>query len=103
MGDQPLSYHLDEVGKLESISYNNRRKNIIKRVQRKRKISLHIFIMFITKNPILDTKKEKISELLFVGVMISHATIDEARDDEREVKHMKNELAFFMNHVNCYK
>jgi hypothetical protein len=41
--------------------------------------------------------------LLYVGVVISHATIDKSRVDERKVEHMKKEIEFLRNQVNYYK
>jgi hypothetical protein len=41
---------------------------------------------------IFDARKANLSELLGVGVAISHDTIYKAREEEREVKEMRKDL-----------
>jgi len=59
-------------------------------------------VVFAIEEP-LNTKKSKLSELLYGGVTISHATIYKDRVDESEVEEMKRELSFLRNQVDYYK
>jgi hypothetical protein len=45
-------------------------------------------VLCTSKETLFNAKKAKLSELLGVGVVISHATIDRARVEEREVEEM---------------
>jgi hypothetical protein len=45
-------------------------------------------VLCTSEETLFDAKKAKLSELLGVGVAISHATIDKARAEEREVEEM---------------
>jgi hypothetical protein len=52
---------------------------------------------------LLDAKKAKVSEFLGVGMAISHATIDQAKVDEREVDAMRKELESLRHQAYYYK
>jgi hypothetical protein len=75
-GDQPIPEPLDEVVDIESISYDRKRQLLVKRTQRKRKLTLDSTMIMTSEETFLDAKKTKVSELLGAGMAISHATID---------------------------
>jgi hypothetical protein len=66
-------------------------------------VNVDSVIICIIEEPLLETKRAKLSELISVGVVIFHATIDNSRDNESEVENMKKELEFLRFQVNCYK
>jgi hypothetical protein len=74
--DQQIPEPLDEVAYIEAITYDKKRKLPVRRTQRKIKLTLDNTMVMITKETLLDEKKAKVSELLGVGVAISHVTID---------------------------
>jgi hypothetical protein len=60
-------------------------------------------MVITTEETLLDAKKDKVSELLGEGMAISHATIDRAKEDEREVDSMRRELENIRHQVDYYK
>jgi hypothetical protein len=51
-------------------------RSIVKRTQRKRKITLDKSVLCTYEEVIIDTKKEKMSELFSIGLAISHASLE---------------------------
>jgi hypothetical protein len=87
-GDQPIPKSIDEVANIDSISYDCKRKFIVKRTERKQKISVDSVLLCMFKEILFDAKKAKLSEILIVGVAILHATINISRTKEIEVEGM---------------
>jgi hypothetical protein len=52
---------------------------------------------------ILDTKKDKMSELFSVGFAISHESFDKYIEKERELEHTKEEVVFLKHLVKYYE
>jgi hypothetical protein len=102
-GDQPIPEPLDEVSYIEAITYDKKRKLLVRRTQRKIKLTLDNTMVMTTEETLLDEKKAKVSELLGAGMAISHATIDRAKEYEREVVSMRKELESLRHQVDYYK
>jgi hypothetical protein len=52
-----------------------------------------------SKENLYHTKKAWVSELLGVGMVMSHTTIDEEGEEERELNSMKKEIESLRHHV----
>jgi len=59
-------------------------------------------IICTIKEPLMETKREKLSEILFSRVEISHATIDKSKFDESDIEKMKREITSLRNRVSYY-
>jgi hypothetical protein len=101
-GDKKIIYLVDEVANIEATSYDRKRQVVVKRT-RKMKLTLDSSMVITTKEILMDTKKDKVSELLGVGMVISHATIYIAKEDEREAEAMKRELENLGHQADYYK
>jgi hypothetical protein len=58
--------------------------------KREKRVDIDSVVICITKEPLLDTKRAKLSEILSFGVEISHATIDKDKVDESEIASLRN-------------
>jgi hypothetical protein len=81
-GDQPIPEPVDEVVDVQAITYDRKRKVVVKRTSKKRRLTLDSVVVITMKETMLDAKQSKVSELLGVGMAISSATIDREREDE---------------------
>jgi hypothetical protein len=63
---------VEEVAKLESFAYDQKMRSIVKRTQRKRKITLENNVLCTSEEVIIDTKKENMIELFLAGLTILH-------------------------------
>jgi hypothetical protein len=60
-------------------------------------------IICTMKEPLMETKRAKLSEILFSSVEISHPTIDKSKFDESDIEKMKMEITSLRNQVIYYK
>jgi hypothetical protein len=67
------------------MAYDWKIQVVVMRTSRKRKPTLDNTFTITTEKTMLCAKKDRVSEFLGVGMAISHATIDRAKEDEREV------------------
>jgi hypothetical protein len=102
-GDQPIHQPVEEVANLESFAYDRKRRSIVKRTQRKRKITLDNSVLCTFEEVIINTKKEKMSQLFSVGLVISHASLDKVVAKERELEQVKQEVASLKYQVQYYQ
>jgi hypothetical protein len=83
---------VDEVFDIQAITYDQKRKAIMKRTTRKRRITLDNSILITTEEKLISTKHAKMSELISAGMEITDATLDRERKDEEELAYALNEL-----------
>jgi hypothetical protein len=75
---------VEEIVDLESVAYNRRRKDIVRRSKKIKIIDIDNIVICTIEDPFLDTERANISEIIFFGVTISYDTIDKARVEENE-------------------
>jgi hypothetical protein len=63
-GDQQIQESIDEVENFHAISYDKKRQVVVKRIRKKRRITIDSAVVITTKETLLDTRKSKVSELL---------------------------------------
>ena len=84
-GEQQIPKHVDEVVDIQEITFDRKRKSIMKRTTKKRRLTLDSSILITTEEKLLNTKHTKTSELIGVGMAIKDATLDRERIDENEL------------------
>jgi hypothetical protein len=94
---------VDEVADLYVISYDRKRKVIIQRTTKKRRITLDHSILITTEENLINTENARTSELLGVGMEISEATRDRAKQDETELVITRKELEHLCHLVEYYQ
>jgi hypothetical protein len=102
-GDQPIPHLVEDVVDLESFSYDKKKKSIVKRTHRKRKVTLDSGVLSTTEEVIIDTKKDKMSQLYSIGLAISHASYDKAIMEERELEQARVEIASLKHQVQYHQ
>jgi hypothetical protein len=75
-GDQQIPEPVDEVADIQAISYDQKRKSIMKRTTKKRRLTLDHSILITTKEKLISTEHAKTSELIDTGMEITDATLD---------------------------
>jgi len=60
-------------------------------------------VICTTKGPLLDLKTDKLGELVSTRVAVSHAIINNEKDDEVKVENMKKEIETIRNQVFYFK
>jgi hypothetical protein len=65
------------------ISYDRKRKSIMRRTTKKRILTLDSSILITTKERFLNTKNVKTSELIDAGMAITNAMLDEQSEMKR--------------------
>jgi hypothetical protein len=78
-GEQQIPEHVDEVVDIQAIVYDRKRKSIMKRITKKRRLTLDSSILTTTKENFLSIEHAKTSELIGVGMAIIDATLDRER------------------------
>jgi hypothetical protein len=73
------------------------------RARNNRKLTVEGVVLVTSKENLYDTKKAWVSELLGVGMVMSHTMIDKDGEEEREVHAMKKEIESLRHHVEYYK
>lgn len=84
-GEQQIPEPIDEVTDIQAISYDRKRKYIMKRTTNKIRFMLGRSILITTKEKLLNTKHTNTSELTDAGMAITDATLDRTRRDEKEL------------------
>jgi hypothetical protein len=75
-GEQQIPELVDEVIDIHAISYDRKRKHIMKRTTKKRRLTLDISILITTEEKLLSTEHAKTYDLIDVGMSINDATLD---------------------------
>jgi hypothetical protein len=100
-GDQQIPEPMDEVSYIHAISYDRKRKAIVKRTTKKRRITLDHSILITTKENLMNTEHAKTSELIGAGMEITDATLDRVKRDEEEMATVLKELEH-LHHLEKY-
>jgi hypothetical protein len=91
-GEKQILEPIDEVTDIQVISYDRKRKNIMKRTTKKRRLTLDKSILITTEEKLLNTEHAKTSQLIGAGMAITDATLDTTRRDEKELAATLKEL-----------
>jgi hypothetical protein len=91
-GDQQIPEPMDEVVDIQAISYDQKRKSIVKRTTKKRRLTLDHSILITTEEKLISTEHAKTSELIGTGMEITDATLDREKRDEEELVIVLKEL-----------
>jgi hypothetical protein len=91
-GDQQILEPIDEVIYIQEISYDRKKKTVMRRIVKKRKLTLDSTFLITIEDTLFNIEKAKMTELIGVGMAITDATLDMEKRDEREVASMKKEL-----------
>jgi hypothetical protein len=102
-GDQPIPEPVDEVVDVQAIAYDRKRQVVVRRIGKKRRLTLDNVMLITMEETLLDDKKSKVSELLGACMAISSATMDKEREDEREYDSMRVELVQLRHQVEYYQ
>jgi hypothetical protein len=92
-----------EVADIYAISYDQKRKAIMKRAEKRRRITFDHSILVTTEENLINTTYAWTSELLGVGKALSDATLDRAKRDEKELAIALKELKQLHHLVKYYK
>jgi hypothetical protein len=84
-GDQQIPEPVDEIIDIQVITYDRKRKVVMRRTTKKRRLTLDSTLLITTEETLLDTENAKMTELIGAGMAITDATLDRERRDEREV------------------
>jgi hypothetical protein len=93
---------MDEVVDIEAISYNYKRKSIMKRTTKKRRITLDHSILITIEEKLINTDFNKTSELIDIGMAITDSTLDREKRDEEELVISRKELEDLFHLVKYY-
>jgi hypothetical protein len=102
-GDQQIPEPVDEVFDVKAISYDKKRKAMMKRTVKRRRFTLDSTMFVTTEETLFDTKNTKVSEFLGVGMAITDATLDREKRDEREATAMRKELEHIRHQAEYYQ
>jgi hypothetical protein len=102
-GDQQILELVYEFVDIQAITYDRKRQILVRRTSRERNLTLDISMVIIIEETLLEAKKDKLSEMLVAGMSVSHATIDKAKEEEREVDSMRTKLENHRHQAYYYK
>jgi hypothetical protein len=75
-GDQQIPEPMDEVVDIQAISYDRKRKSIMKRTNNRRRLTLDRSILITTEENLISMEHAKTSKLIDAGMEITDATMD---------------------------
>jgi hypothetical protein len=84
-GEQQIPEPVDEVINIHVITYDRKRKAIMKRTTKKRRLTIDSSILITTKEKLISTEHAKTSNPIGTGIAIIDATLDRSRLDEKEL------------------
>jgi hypothetical protein len=91
-GDRQILEPVDEVDDIHAISYDQKRKAIVKRTTKKRRITLNHSIFITTEEKLIKTEHAKTSKLIGARMTMTDATLDREKRDEEELVAALKEL-----------
>jgi hypothetical protein len=83
---------MDEVTDIQALSYDKKRKSIMRRTTKKRRLTLDRTLLITTEETLLSMENVKTTDLISAGMDIIDATLDRERWDEKEMASAKKEL-----------
>jgi len=102
-GDQQIPEPMDEVADIHVLSYDRKRKSIMRRKTKKRRLTLDNAILITTEEKLLNTENAKTSELIVAWMDITDATLDRSKHDEKELATTKKELDHLCHPAKYYQ
>jgi hypothetical protein len=78
-GDQQIPEPVDEIVDIQEISYERKRKVVMRRNTKKRRLTLDNTLLINTEEMLFDTENAKMTELIGAGMAITDATLDRER------------------------
>jgi hypothetical protein len=84
-GDRKILEPVDEVDDIHAISYDQKRKAIVKRTTKKRRITLNHSILITTEEKLIKTEHARTSKLIGARMTMTDATLDREKRDEEEL------------------
>jgi hypothetical protein len=100
-GEKQITEPIDEVTDIQAIAYDQKRKSIMKRTNKKRRLTLDSSILITIEENMINTEHAKTSELIGTGMAITDATLDRVRRDEKEMTDALKELEH-LHHLEKY-
>jgi hypothetical protein len=91
-GDQKILEPVDEVVDIQAISYDWKRKSIVKRTTKKRRLTMDHSILITIEEKMINTEHAKTFELISAGMEITYATLDREKRDEEDLVAALKEL-----------
>jgi hypothetical protein len=76
LGDKQIPKPMDEFFDIHAISYDWKRKAIMKRNTKKRSITIDHFILITMEETLMNTEHAKTSEIISTGMEITDATLE---------------------------
>jgi hypothetical protein len=92
---------VDEVVDIQAISYDRKRKFIVKRTTKKRRLTLDRSILITTEEKLISTEHANTSELIGALMAIKDATLNREKSDEEEAAATLKELEH-LHHLEKY-
>jgi hypothetical protein len=102
-GDQQIPKPVDEVADIQAISYDWKRKSIMKRTTKKRRLPLDHSILITTEEKLISTEHTKTSKLIDAWMEIIDATLDRVKKDEKELVVVLKELEHLHHLMKYYQ
>jgi hypothetical protein len=102
-GYQQIPEPMVEVADIHAISYDQKRKSIIKRTTKKRRLTLDRSILITREEKLIIIEHDKTYELIDVGMTITNATLDKERKDEEELAAALLELEHLFHLAKYYQ
>jgi hypothetical protein len=94
---------MEEVVDIQAISYDWKRKAIVKRTTKKRRLTLDRSILISTEEKFINTEHAKTSKLIGAGMAITDATLDRVKRDEEELAPTLKEMENLRHLVKYYQ
>jgi hypothetical protein len=102
-GDQQIIEPIDKVLMCRPSLMTRNERQVMKRNVKRRRFNLDNNFFVTMKDTLFDIENTKVSELLGVGMVITNATLDEAKRDEQEATAMRNELEDLRHQAEYYQ
>jgi hypothetical protein len=84
-GEKKIPEPIDEVVNIEEITYNKKRKDIMRKTTKKRRLTLDNLILITQEEKFLSIEHAKTYKFIGVGMAITDATLDQVKQDEKEL------------------
>jgi hypothetical protein len=85
------------------ISYDKKWKYIMRRTTKKRRLMLDNTLLITTKETLLSTENAKTTEIIGARMAITDATVDQERQNKKELAATKKELDHLRHLVKYYQ
>jgi hypothetical protein len=85
---------VDEVTDINEITYDRKRKVVLRMTTKKRRLTLDSTLLITTEETLLNTENAKTTELIGAGMAITNATLDREKRDEKELGILRSCVGF---------